>query len=34
MPPIINDKKCIQCGLCVEACPVDVYYGSKAGETL
>ena len=29
MPPIIDKKKCIKCGLCVEACPVDVYYGTK-----
>jgi NAD-dependent dihydropyrimidine dehydrogenase PreA subunit len=33
MPPVIDDAKCIQCGDCVDVCPVDVYYGSKEGET-
>ena len=29
MPPIIDNEKCTKCGMCVEACPVDVYYGSN-----
>ncbi|OGO17731.1 MAG: hypothetical protein A2Z02_00050 [Chloroflexi bacterium RBG_16_48_7] len=29
MPPVIDDKKCSKCGLCVEVCPVDVYFGSE-----
>jgi len=33
MPPIIDETKCIQCGLCVDVCAEDVYYGSKSGET-
>ena len=32
MPPIIDSEKCLQCGECVDVCPVDVYYGSKANE--
>lgn len=32
MPPIINDQKCSRCGICVEVCPVDVFYGSKENE--
>jgi NAD-dependent dihydropyrimidine dehydrogenase PreA subunit len=32
MPPFIDDMKCIKCGLCVEVCPVDVYYESKNAE--
>jgi len=32
MPPVIDNKKCVKCGNCTEICPVDVYYGSEAGE--
>jgi adenylylsulfate reductase, subunit B len=32
MPPVIDDKKCKKCGICSDACPVDVFYGSKAKE--
>ena len=32
MPPVIDDEKCIKCGICAEVCPVDVYYGSKETE--
>ena len=32
MPPVINDEKCVKCGMCVDVCPVDVYYGSGDGE--
>lgn len=24
MPPLINQNNCIQCGICVEICPLDV----------
>jgi adenylylsulfate reductase subunit B len=32
MPPIINKKKCIACGVCVDICPTDVFgkKGKKA----
>ena len=33
MPPVIDDNKCIQCGACVEVCPVDVYYASEDNKT-
>ncbi|MBN1368289.1 MAG: ferredoxin family protein [Dehalococcoidales bacterium] len=33
MPPIIDKKKCSKCGLCVEVCPVDVFYGSQKKNT-
>jgi len=29
MPPVIDEKKCIRCGKCVDTCPEDVYFGSK-----
>ena len=32
MPPVINEDKCIHCGLCIEICPSDVFFGSKKGE--
>lgn len=28
MPPIINKEKCIACGVCVNVCPQDVFWGS------
>ena len=24
MPPLINQEKCIRCGICVDICPLDV----------
>ena len=24
MPPIIDKEKCIECGTCVQMCPIDV----------
>lgn len=24
MPPLINQNKCIQCGTCVDICPLDI----------
>ena len=29
MPPIINERKCNACGICVEVCAQDVFFGSK-----
>jgi len=33
MPPVIDSGKCTTCGVCVDICTEDVYYGSKKGET-
>lgn len=29
MPPVINIDKCTKCGICVDLCPVDVFYGTE-----
>jgi adenylylsulfate reductase subunit B len=29
MPPIIDKNRCITCGICVNICPQDVFFGSK-----
>jgi adenylylsulfate reductase subunit B len=29
MPPIINKDKCSYCGMCVNICSEDVFFGSK-----
>ena len=29
MPPIIDKNQCIGCGICVNVCPQDVFFGSK-----
>ena len=29
MPPIINKNRCKACGICVNICPQDVFFGSK-----
>jgi adenylylsulfate reductase, subunit B len=29
MPPVINKDHCIGCGVCVNICPQDVFFGSK-----
>jgi len=34
MPPIIDPEKCDGCGLCVDVCSEDVFYDSKAKETI
>ena len=33
MPPIIDGDQCNGCGKCVDVCPLDVFFGSKEGET-
>jgi len=32
MPPIINTDVCTACGVCVDVCAEDVYFGSREGE--
>jgi adenylylsulfate reductase subunit B len=32
MPPVIDKDKCTRCGICVDMCSEDVFYGSKEGE--
>ena len=32
MPPIIDEEKCNSCGICVDVCNFDVYFGSKEKE--
>ena len=32
MPPVIDEEKCITCGICADICAVDVYHDSKDGE--
>lgn len=32
MPPIIDDGKCIRCGVCADHCMMDVFYGSIESE--
>jgi adenylylsulfate reductase, subunit B len=32
MPPVIDKEKCLSCGQCADACPSDVFYGSRNGE--
>jgi NAD-dependent dihydropyrimidine dehydrogenase PreA subunit len=29
MPPIIDETKCSHCGICVDMCTEDVFFGSK-----
>ena len=29
MPPIINEEECSCCGICVDVCPQDVFFGSE-----
>ena len=30
MPPLINESKCIRCGLCAEICPLGLFRFDKA----
>ncbi len=32
MPPVIDEKLCIGCGKCADACQCDVYFGYVNGE--
>jgi len=32
MPPVIDKEKCTGCGICVDICGQDVFFGSKDGE--
>ncbi len=32
MPPVIDEERCTACGICIEVCPEDVFYGSEKGE--
>ena len=32
MPPIIDPNMCKRCGVCVDICPEDVFFGSKKKE--
>lgn len=32
MPPVIEEKECIRCDKCVDACSEDVFFGSKRKE--
>ena len=32
MPPIVDEKKCSTCGVCVDICLQDVFCGSVDGE--
>jgi NAD-dependent dihydropyrimidine dehydrogenase PreA subunit len=33
MPPVIDKELCNCCGTCANICPMDVFFGSKKGET-
>ncbi len=32
MPPIIDPTKCTGCGICVDVCSEDVFFGSEKGK--
>lgn len=32
MPPLIDEDRCIGCGICADICTYDVYFGSENGE--
>ena len=32
MPPIIDPAKCTGCGICVDVCSEDVFFGSEKGK--
>jgi len=29
VPPIVDDEKCVQCGICVQVCSEDVFGGEE-----
>ena len=33
MPPVIDKERCSRCGLCVESCSEDVFFGTGDKET-
>jgi len=33
MPPVIDKDKCTACGVCVNICPQDVFWGSERKKT-
>ena len=33
MPPVIDGDRCNACGMCVDVCPQDVFFGSGKKET-
>ena len=33
MPPVIDENKCCACGVCVDNCPQDVFFGSEKKKT-
>ena len=33
MPPVIDEDKCTACGVCVDVCPQDVFFGSDEQNT-
>jgi adenylylsulfate reductase, subunit B len=33
MPPVIDKDICVACGMCVNICPQDVFFGSKKKQT-
>ncbi len=34
MPPVIKKDRCTGCGVCVDICSMDVFFGSKKGKNL
>jgi len=33
MPPVINEDRCTACGICVDVCSQDVFFGSEERKT-
>ena len=32
MPPVIDNERCIPCGICIDVCPEDVFFGCTKKE--
>ena len=32
MPPVIDETRCTGCGICVDICAEDVFFGSEEGK--